>query len=235
MNIILIDDDVNFLNSFKNKVLSYSKSIFDSVCIETTNNISTSFKKIYDIYFLDIDLIDKNGISVAKEIKNHNKNAKIIFVTSKNDLVYNAITVQPFYFIRKNNLDSDLSVAFLLLKDYFIEKEFYALKYESEDIKIYLENIIFIETNDHLSTIQTTSRQFHLYKSLKDLIKEINSSLLIQVNRNTCVNLMYVVKQKKDKIILENNKEIKLGIPYKITFEKKLSAFINEGDAYDNV
>lgn len=228
MNIILIDDNIDFLNSFKNKVKSYAKTIFDDATIDITSDISILSKKKFDIYFLDIALTEIDGINIAKKIKKENKYAKIIFVTSKNDLIYNAITIQPFYFIRKNNLENDLSTAFLLLKDFFVEKDFYTFKYESDEIKIYVENIIYLETNDHLTTIHTTNKQYHIYKPLKDLINDINSSLLVQVNRKECINLMHVIQQKKNMIFLENNVPIKLGKTYRSSFEKRFFTFITE-------
>lgn len=234
MNILLIDDDLVFLNSFKNQVIAYAKTIFDNICVETCTDTSCLNEKMYSLYFLDIDLPHHDGITLAKEIKTYNRNAKIIFVTSQNDLVYNAITIQPFYFIRKNNLEHDLSIAFLLLKDYYVQKDFYTFKYDSDEIKILVENIQYIETTDHLSTIHTDHKQYHLYKSLKNLMQEINSPLFVQTSRNKCVNIMHVIERKKNIIFLDNNVEVKLGTPYKLSFEKKFFSYMNKGEiSYD--
>ena len=175
MKIIIIDDDISFLNLFKAKIISYSKKFFDNVSVITTSDTTILQNHCFSIYFLDIDLTNDNGIQIATSIKKKNPTAKIIFTTSRNDLIYNAITVQPFYFIRKNELEGDLAIAFTLLKDYFVNKPFYSFKYESEQIKIYIEDIIFFETNDHLSTIFTNSKQYHIYISLKELLIELIS------------------------------------------------------------
>ena len=143
MNIIILDDDILFLNTFKNKIQHFAKKIFNDVTIDISTNTSILQNKTYSIYFLDIDLINENGIAVATNIKRLNASAIIIFTTARNDLIYNAITVQPFYFIRKSELDNDLATAFILLKDYFIYKPFFSFKYESEQIKFYIEDIIF--------------------------------------------------------------------------------------------
>lgn len=87
MKIVIIDDDISFLEMFNKKINSSMKKIFDQVIIDQYTNINL-FPFQYDIYFLDIDLIDDNGISIAGKIKENDKNALIIFVTSKNNLVF---------------------------------------------------------------------------------------------------------------------------------------------------
>lgn len=228
MKIVIIDDDISFLNSFKSKVISYSKKIFDNVNIIATTDTKILQSYYFSIYFLDIGLTNDNGIQLATNIKKKNPLAKIIFTTSRNDLIYNAITVQPFYFIRKTNLEEDLAIAFALLKDFYISKPCYSFKYESEQIRIYIEGIIYFETNDHLSTIFTNSKQYHIYKSLKELLSELNSPFILQANRNQCVNITHVVQEKRNYLILDNTYKIKIGTKFKNNLLNCLTDYLTD-------
>ena len=230
MNIIILDDDILFLNTFKNKIQHFAKKIFNVVTIDISTNTSILQNKTYSIYFLDIDLINENGIAVATNIKRLNASAIIIFTTARNDLIYNAITVQPFYFIRKSELDNDLATAFILLKDYFIDKPFFSFKYESEQIKLYIEDIIFFETNDHLTTIFTNSKQYHLYTPLKKLMNLLNSPNIIQANRNQCINVAHVIQEKGNYLILDNSYKIKIGKKYKDNLKYTLNNYLMSKD-----
>ena len=230
MNIIILDDDILFLNTFKNKIQHFAKKIFNDVTIDISTNTSILQNKTYSIYFLDIDLINENGIAVATNIKRLNASAIIIFTTARNDLIYNAITVQPFYFIRKSELDYDLATAFILLKDYFIDKPFFSFKYESEQIKLYIEDIIFFETNDHLTTIFTNSKQYHLYTPLKKLMNLLNSPNIIQANRNQCINVAHVIQEKGNYLILDNSYKIKIGKKYKDNLKYTLNNYLMSKD-----
>lgn len=232
MNIAIIDDDLIFLKHFNLIIHEYTNKIFEHFTIDTYNN--TDFlQKYYNIYFIDIDLIDKNGIDFAIEIKKYNKNALIIFVTSKNNLIFNAIVVQPFYFIRKSNLKTDVNTAFMLLKDYFNKKQIYSFKYESMEIKLFIDDIIYFETNDHLTTIYTTYKQYHIYKSLKSLLTEINSWLIIQVNRKQCVNIDYITDIKYNFLTLNNQIKIKIGKIFKINLNNRINDRMNQRSNYD--
>ncbi|MFR1688166.1 MAG: LytR/AlgR family response regulator transcription factor [Massilimicrobiota timonensis] len=230
MDIVLIDDDSNFLGYFKTKIIRNARLIFDDIRVDTSTNFSILNKKRYSIYFLDIDLINENGIKVAKSIKSINRHALIIFVTSKNNLVYDALSIQPFYFIRKSELDNDLATAFILLKDFFIQKKYYSFKYDNQDIRLCIDNIRYCETNDHLTTIYTQSKQFHIYKSLKLILSEIDDDHIVQVNKKQCVNIINVVNNDKNKIMMDDGTLIKIGNKYKNEFYHRLDKYINSND-----
>ncbi len=53
------------------------------------------------MYFLDIELGDDNGISLAKWIKSEYKKAVIVFITSHTDYMQNAFDVHAFNYIVK--------------------------------------------------------------------------------------------------------------------------------------
>ncbi len=52
----------------------------------------------YDILFLDVLMPGENGIDAATEIRNYDKNAKIIFLTSSSEFAVQSYTVNAFYY-----------------------------------------------------------------------------------------------------------------------------------------
>ena len=52
----------------------------------------------FDILFLDVLMPGENGIDVAAEIRNYDKNAKIIFLTSSSEFAVQSYTVNAFYY-----------------------------------------------------------------------------------------------------------------------------------------
>lgn len=221
MKIAIIDDDISFLEMFNKKINSNIKKIFDQVIIDRHTNID-HFPFQYDIYFLDIDLIDDNGISIAGKIKENDKNALIIFVTSKNNLVFSALKVQPFYFIRKSNLDEEFETASMLLKEHFNQKSYFSFKYNFEYIKILTDDILYLEVNNHLTSLVTKFKAYHFYKPLKEIMNEINSDDFIQINRKNSVNIKHIKQYKKNAILLDNNQTLKIGIAFKSVVAERM-------------
>ena len=52
----------------------------------------------FDILFLDVLMPGQNGIDAATEIRNYDKNAKIIFLTSSSEFAVQSYTVNAFYY-----------------------------------------------------------------------------------------------------------------------------------------
>ena len=94
MKIKIIDDDIRFIDYLTKKL----KNQLDNVVIDG----STSFKNEYDydLYFLDIDM-PVNGIEIARKIKSYNDNMIVIFVSFRDDLIFEALQTFPYYFLRK--------------------------------------------------------------------------------------------------------------------------------------
>ena len=215
MNIALIDDDVVFLERLKSLSNTYCKNLFKGYQIDTFLDEKKLYEKKYDVYFLDIDLGTENGIEIAKCIKEIYADSIIIFISSKSYLIFNALKVQPFYFVRKSNVEEELAYAFFLLKDCYMQKEYYSFKYNYDDVNLLVDDILYVEVNDHLLTIVTKEKSFYIYKTIKELLNEIDSKNIVQINRKNCVNINHIISENKTTIKLDNGLILKVGKMYK--------------------
>lgn len=63
----------------------------------------------YQLIFLDIDMPKIDGISLAKRLRSLIKDTPIIFVSNREDKVFDTFSVQPFGFIRKSKFLEDVN------------------------------------------------------------------------------------------------------------------------------
>ena len=59
-------------------------------------------EKEFDVVFLDIEMNEIDGISLAEYIKNNNSKIDIVFVSNRADRVFETFDVSPFAFVRKS-------------------------------------------------------------------------------------------------------------------------------------
>ncbi|RGS76070.1 response regulator, partial [Ruminococcus bromii] len=105
--------------------------------------------KKYHLIFLDIEISSIDGIATAKRINDLKGTAEIpfiIFVTSHDELVFDALKSFPYSFIRKNMIDIDLSECVSRINSYFKQiHQTIILHSERKDIPIIIDEIVYLE------------------------------------------------------------------------------------------
>ncbi|MEE1219219.1 MAG: response regulator [Ruminococcus sp.] len=110
MKILIIDDEKTFaenLRVFVEKVFSEMHTVLEITVTDDSKFVLYNSKQ-YDVILLDIEMPDCSGIKLASKLNEKNSNddkPHIIFVTNRDELVFDALKQQPFSFVRKSHLD----------------------------------------------------------------------------------------------------------------------------------
>ena len=80
------------------------------------NFLASAKEEKFDLSFLDIDMPEMNGLEVANQLTEIAKTCQIIFLSQREDLVFECLKFHPFGFIRKSKLIDDFS---LMMNQYF--------------------------------------------------------------------------------------------------------------------
>lgn len=109
-HIFICDDEKRFTEVLEKRVETCLKEQGQSYEIQIFYNGIEMFqamqKKAPEILLLDIDMPEISGMELAEQIFSSNINTNVIFVTNRDDLVFQAIHYQPFRFIRKEKTES---------------------------------------------------------------------------------------------------------------------------------
>lgn len=209
-NITIIDDnqqDLNYIFSLINNYCQINKHEVKIQCCNNPLQIKDLINQ--DIIFLDIDMPSINGIQFATTLSN---NTIVIFITNMEHLVFDSFKVHPFDFIRKSQMNKELSYTLKAVFNLIDEKNKYLiLKIKQGKVKIKINDILFCETTDHITTIYTINELFQVRKSLKEIMMMIQSNKFFHINKSYYVNLEYVKVYDRKKIIMYNDKIISIG------------------------
>ena len=106
MRIILCDDDTAFTQVFEKRLLTVFKKYGITPEIVSAHTGVEALREITrrptDVLFLDIDMPEKDGFSVAEELSAMPSKPLIIFLSGMEDLVYQSFAFQPFWFLPQN-------------------------------------------------------------------------------------------------------------------------------------
>lgn len=111
VRILVCDDDVVFAQNMAERIQAlpaYSPKSMQVCCLTDVQAMSASELTKFDILFLDIDLGDKNGIALARTMREHNAEAVLILVTNFSEYAPEGYEVDAFRYLSKAELDRKL-------------------------------------------------------------------------------------------------------------------------------
>jgi len=211
---IIVDDNEDELKKV-NKVLHQLSMSLD-VTFYThchTDLTAKEINNIYDLYILDIDMPKIDGFDLANVIFDNNPKATIIFCTNHDNLIYEAIKLNTFFFVRKSFLENDLLSALQkYIKNYSHETSTYQYKTRSETKYIKFEDIFYFEVsrNDlyiHLKDSTTLTER----KTMSKVISELRNDDFLRIDKNFLINLKYADHIEDNYLVCKNN--MKFDIP----------------------
>ena len=229
MKILILDDDLTFAESLKNDMEIFFWEITDDnqyKIYSSYNQLLKNQREVYDVCFIDIDLAGKNGIDIAREIKETGIGKIVVFVTAHHHLVYNSLIVQPYFFIRKGEYKHDLKILFELLYESLKKNELLALRGKNGNCVVPKEDIIFIETNEHAVCVHTTNASFFDSRSLKDFLMYIDYKDFVQIHKSYVINLKYIISFTSTSVTLFGNKTLNIGRVYKDNFYENYKLYL---------
>lgn len=198
MEFVICDDERVFRSNIRrviDKVLMDQEYDYDVI---EFSKFDPSFKKkiqesTHKIYILDIEIKDSiSGIDIARKIRENDWESIIIFVTSHNELGYQALKARIMLldFISKyddfeNNLESILRKSLSLINS----KK--TIKFDSEGTSyiIHLSDILYIEkdTVDRKCIIKTTYNEIVVNKTLNYMIQNLDDRFYLS-HRSCLIN-----------------------------------------------
>ena len=199
--IALCDDDKIALNN----ELRLIKDVLNEKKIKHSIDIFSSPQKllqsdtVYDIIFLDIEMAEMDGISLAEKISITNKSCLFFFVTNYKAYFDNASNVRPFRFwtkpIDRRRLVYGIDSA---IQELYKNNQFINVMVNSENIQIFISNIIYIYVQNKKTHIITTKGEIIVsipYQTVFEQVKDYTN--FFEPFRGYCINFSYIKRYGK--------------------------------------
>lgn len=169
----------------------------------------------YDVMLMDIDMPGTNGIDLCKLCRQKGMESIIVFISAKEQMVFQTFEVQPFRFVRKAFFEEELDT---LCRDLGKELEKRNEKWlrfynESED-QIYAVNInklIYVEARNKKCQLVSVNEEQSVLIKLGDLEEKLSEYDFIRVHRSYLVNPMHIFKIDQDMVKLTGGHTVPLS------------------------
>ncbi len=183
----------------------------------------------FDVIFLDIEMGQTDGIETAETIRNFDKNAIIIFVSSHPNYVFEAFRLEALHFLVKPIKESEFNEVFLrALAKHNAQNSFIAFKEGNESYKIAIDDIMYVEHYMRKITIYTQNNTYQLRRKLSEIYIKLESHGFIRVHQGFIVNMNFIKCFKYNEITLENDKVLTISTRKRVQTFKKYNDYLKK-------
>ena len=199
MNIAICEDSIEIVGILESIVFECFENNTDRFTCDTflsgeelLKNIKTN-QTTYQIYILDIEMGEVNGLEAAAEIRKTDHKAIIIFVTSHNELMQEAFEVTAFHFLVKPiNREKTKQVILRALEAVQVKKNTFHYKVRKKINTLYFDQIEYFESYKRKIFIHTSDEVLEYYGTLKELFEQIDTTYFVQIHNSYIVNMDYI-------------------------------------------
>lgn len=211
MYIAICDDEAATREMLAEKVRKYD--IHTQIQFYETGEILLLQKSEPDILFLDIQMPGRNGMEIAKKLREKWKRVILIFVTAIEEYVFEAFDVGAFHYLIKPLTDERFEEVFAKaikqLQDSrqqektSQEEKYMMIDTKGSHMKISVEKIVYAEVFNRKVMLHTVDSCIEYYGKLSDLEKSLGEDFF-RTHRAYLVHFKYVVKYTATSVSLKN-------------------------------
>ncbi|MGN0160033.1 MAG: LytR/AlgR family response regulator transcription factor [Lachnospiraceae bacterium] len=231
IEIAIVDDEREFADAYISMLQDFFKDFSMEMCVSRFESAERLLRKedAFDLYFLDIEMPEMDGMRLAKKIREkYGTLPEIVFVTSKEMAVFDAFSVDAMGFIRKAFLETDFERTMMK----YVEKwKCRNRKYEfkTEDMMIYKseEEILFAEVYGHRLILHCTDGEYEMRGTIDDLDRRLPRENFVEPYRGYLVNCRFIEHIENDLLILESGMRIPLSRRKRDEVRKKFLRYMS--------
>jgi len=168
----------------------------------------------FDLLILDIKMDGMDGMELARKIREADKNASIIFLTSHRDFALQGYDVNALHYLIK---PVDAAVLERLIRAEYNEKfqeNYLVVKVGTKHLRIPVDEIISLETTGRLVEITLLDKSVYYSGKLTNLLPELPKDRFVRCHQAFAVNVKNIRELGKQDAIAVSGKKVPISRTY---------------------
>lgn len=210
MRIAVCDDEERFLTDIKDHIYEIYNSMDVVVdCFTSGKNLINSFdKQSYDLVFLDIEMPEIDGLTLAKMLREKSNELNIVFLTGHIEYALEGYEVNALRYLTKPVKKDKMLEVLHYVSEKLTKNHKLKIRVDGEDTFIDVNDIIYFEAQNQYIMIYTKTGEYLVRYNISDYENELVKDGFFRTHRSYLVNLSKVKKIGKAEVIMEGDKEV---------------------------
>jgi Response regulator of the LytR/AlgR family len=159
----------------------------------------------YDLVFLDIEMPEMDGITLAKKLRQLDEKTYIVFLTGHVEYALEGYEVNALRYLTKPVQDDKLKEVLRYVADKMASKRQLMIKVDGEEHLLDISDILYLEAQNQYIMIYTVDAEYLVRYNLADYENELKGDGFFRTHRGYLVSLGKVKKLGKNEVIMEGN------------------------------
>ncbi len=224
MRIAICDDEPQCRQQAVQAINECTKSLdILTDVFENGNAFLRSFQKNpYDLVFLDIEMPEIDGISLARKLRELSRDVPIVFLTSHIEYALEGYEVNALRYLTKPIQSEKLQELLGYVLERMQEQRTLWLKTDMGEERVLIKEILYMEAQNQNILIRTADRDYLVRYNLGEYEKELSQDGFFRIHRGYLVSLRHIRNLGKHEVTLSEN----TTLPVSRTKEKALKEAI---------
>lgn len=229
MNIAIVEDMQSDRDALKNCISVYAErnQLNCNVrCFSDGVSFITDYKPIYDLIFMDIQMPFKDGIDIARKLREIDETVCLVFITNMRSCAIQGYEVSATDFILKPISQEIFDTKFKKISANIEKSRNSEIEITSKSViqRVRAADIDYVEVVNHKCIYHVDKREIESWDSLAKIYESLKTFNFAYCNSCYIVNLNKVVSVEDDMAVLMNGTRLKISRAKRKEFLMALSA-----------
>lgn len=229
MRIAVCDDEQKFIDDFKRITDKLYPSL--DMVVDTFSDGAELLKsfgfRAYDLVFLDIEMPEMDGITLAEKLRETSDEVSIVFLTGHIEYAVKGYEVNALRYLTKPADEQKVKDVIDRVLKKLGDVKMLWIKTDEGEVKLRLSDILFIESQNQNVLISTAEDSYSVRGNMNDYEKRLEQEGFFRIHRGYIVSLARVSRLSGKEVVMEDGTTLPVSRSKEARLKEVLFSFIS--------